>query len=87
MPDLLKTVDTVIQRGNFKKGHIQSLLYGSRNLSDWHLVWSSKDHFLRGFSGTPYKYFRIVCIVGFEEGESLFGASIQFNPRQNNQLR
>lgn len=87
MPDVLKTIDTVVQRGHFQKGHIQSVLYGSRDLYNWHLVWSSKDHFLRGFSGTPYKYFRIACVTSLSEDESLFGASVSFNPRMQNQLR
>lgn len=86
-PDVLKTMDTVIQRGHFRKGHVQSVLYGSRDLINWHLVWSSKDHFLRGFRGTPYKYFRIACVTSLSEDESIFGASLQFNPRLTNQPR
>lgn len=80
-PDILKTVDTVIQRGNFRKGHVQSALYGSRDLFNWHLVWSSRDHYLRGFSGTPYKYFRLALLTTLDPGESISGASLQFTPR------
>lgn len=87
MPDILKTMDTVIQRGHFQKGHVQSILYGSRDLYNWHLVWSSKDHYLRGFRGSPYKYFRIACVTSLSEVESIFGASLQFTPRHTNQLR
>ncbi|MCM1140443.1 MAG: hypothetical protein NC453_17885 [Muribaculum sp.] len=86
-PDIHKTIDTIIQRGNFRKGHVQSVLYGSRDLYSWHLVWSSKDHFLRGFRGTPYKYFRIALLCNLAPGESIFGASIQFTPKLNNQPR
>lgn len=86
-PDVLKTMDTVIQRGHFQKGHVQSVLYGSRDLYNWHLVWSSRDHCLRGFRGSPYKYFRIACITSLSVAESLFGASLQFTPRQTNQPR
>lgn len=85
--DLLKTVDTVIQRGNFRKGHVQSVLYGSRDLQSWHPVWSSKDHYLRGFRGTPYKYFRIALTCRLDADESISGASIQFTPRLTNQPR
>lgn len=87
MPDVLKTMDTVIQRGHFRKGHVQSVLYGSRDLFNWQRVWSSKDHYLRGFRGTPYKYFRIACVTSLADDESIFGASLQFNPRQTNQPR
>lgn len=86
-PDVLKTVDCVIQRGDFCRGHVQSVLYGSRDLRHWHLVWSSKDHILRGFSGTPYKYFRIALICSLGPGESLSGASIRYTPRLTNHLR
>ncbi|MBP3511155.1 MAG: hypothetical protein J6K19_03840 [Prevotella sp.] len=87
VPDVLKTVDTVIQRGNFRRGHVQSVLYGSRDLIHWHLVWSSKDHYLRGFRGTPYKYFRIACLTSLADAESLFGAAVQFTPRLTDQPR
>ena len=86
-PDIIKTINTVIQRGNFMRGHVQSVLYGSRDLIHWHMVWTSKDHILRGFRGTGYKYFRIALVCGLDEGEGVYGASIDFNPRQTNQLR
>lgn len=86
-PDVFKTVDTVIQRGNFKRGHVQSILYGSRDLYSWHLVWSSKDHYLRGFRGTPYKYFRIALLCNLAPDEAISGASIQFTPKLNNRPR
>lgn len=86
-PDILKTIDTVIQRGFFRKGHISSVLYGSRDLFNWHLVWSSKDHFLRGFRGTPYKYFRIALLCNLQANENIFGATVRFNPKLTNRLR
>ena len=86
-PDVLKTVDTVIQRGRFQKGHVKSILYGSRDLQHWQLVWSSVDHYLRGFSGTPYKYFRLALLCNLEEGEDLLGCTVQFTPRLTDQLR
>lgn len=86
-PDILKTVDTVIQRGNFAKGHVSSALYGSRDLVTWFPVWSSKDHYLRGFRGSPYKYFRIAGVATLDREESIFGATVQFEARKTNQLR
>lgn len=80
-PDILKTIDTVIQRGCFRRGYVSSLLYGSRDLANWHLVWSSSDHYLRGFRGTPYKYFRIALVCGLNTDESISGTAIQFTPR------
>ena len=86
-PDVLKTMDTVIQRGHFQKGHVQSVLYGSRDLFNWSLVWSSKDHFLRGFRGTPYKYFRIALLCNLAEDESIYGATVQYDTRKTNKPR
>lgn len=87
LQDIHKTIDTIIQRGNFAKGNVKSVLYGSRDLINWHLVWSSKDHYLRGFRGTPYKYFRIALLCNLAPGESIYGASVQFTPRLTNQPR
>lgn len=87
LPNILKTVNTVIQRGDFQKGHVQTILYGSRDLQAWHLIWSSTDHYLRGFRGTPYKYYRIALKCNLKPDERIYSCSIQFDPRHNNQPR
>ena len=86
-PDIQKTVDTIIQRGVFPKGSVAQVLYGSRDMYHWQLVWSSDDNYLRGFAGTPYKYYRIAVIGRLREGDSLYGSSIQFTPRLTDQPR
>lgn len=86
-PNINKTISTIIQRGNFLRGDVGSVLYGSRDLYTWHLIWSSKDNFLRGFRGTPYKYFRIVGIATLSEDKSISGASVVFDARHTNQIR
>lgn len=86
-PDIQKTVDTIIQRGVFPNGSVAQVLYGSRDMYHWQLVWSSADHYLRGFAGTPYKYYRIAVIGSLREGDSLYGSSIQFTPRLTDQPR
>ncbi len=83
----LKTIDTVIQRGLFRKGSVKSVLYGSRDLFDWHLISSSQDHYLRGFSGTAYKFFRVVLLCDLTEEESISGCTIRYTPKQTNQPR
>ena len=82
-----KTISALIQRGHFQRGDVGTILYGSRDLYNWHLVWSSKDHYLRGFRGTPYKYFRIAGIASLTDGKSIFGTSIDFEQRHTNQIR
>ncbi|MDY6302423.1 MAG: hypothetical protein SPL96_11100 [Bacteroidales bacterium] len=88
-PDILKTVNTVLQRGLFRKHqqHVQSVLYGSRDLYNWFLVSVSADETLRGRRGTPYKWFRIALLLRLPAGESVTGCSIDFDPRYTNRLR
>ena len=85
--DILKTIDNVIQRGQFKMGHVSTVLYGSRDLMNWFVVASSKNHYLRGFRGTPYKYFRVAAICDLEPQESIYGCSVQFDVKRTNQPR
>lgn len=92
MPDVLKTVPSVIQRGVFAVGdhrmcHVYGALYGSRDLIHWQLVHSSIDHYIRGQHGTPYKYFRLALICNLADRESLFGCSMVVVPRDTNNLR
>ena len=85
--DIHKSIDTIIQRGVFKKGHVKSILYASNDLYNWVPVWSSIDHYLRGFRGTPYKYIRIVLLANLSNDEGITGCSVQFTPRLTNQPR
>lgn len=85
--DLLKTINTVIQRGVINKKNIAQILYGSNDLSTWHMIWSSVDIYMRGFSGTPYKYFRLVLFCKVNENESLSGCTLQYMARMANQPR
>ncbi|MBD5188685.1 hypothetical protein HDR61_05345 [bacterium] len=86
-PEILKTIDTVITRGEFIKGHVNTLLYGSRDLLSWHPLLSSKSHILRAFRGTPYKYFRLLLICRLNPDESIHSASVSLTPRLTNRLR
>lgn len=92
-PDILKTIDTIIVRGNFAKGDVCGLvLYGSRDLRNWFMVFSSKDHYLRGFKGTPYKYYRVAILMralnsAGAEGVGITGCTIQYTPKLINQPR
>lgn len=85
--NVLKTIDTLIQRGMFSKGNVSTVLYGSRDLQNWYLVWSSKDHYLKGFRGSPYKFFRIAGVATLSPDENIIGASVSFAPRQTNKMR
>ena len=93
-PNDLKTVDTIIQRGMFDFNNatrslkpIRTILYASRDLYNWHLVYSSGNHYLRGFRGTPYKFFRVALITDLKSDESIHGCTVQYTPRMLNQPR
>ncbi|MDE7159714.1 MAG: hypothetical protein K2O24_02545, partial [Muribaculaceae bacterium] len=86
-PDVLKTIDTLIQRGQFRTGHIKTILYGSRDLYSWHLLSSSVTHRLCRHRGTPYKYFRIALLCHLDKDETLCGATVQYTPRLTNRIR
>ena len=85
--DALKTIDTIIQRGFFKKGDVKVALYGSRDLRSWFMVYSSTDHYLRGFRGTPYKFYRIAVSASLGLTDTITGCTTQFELRQMNQPR
>lgn len=86
--DMMKTVNTLILRGVLdSKYNVMQVLYGSRDLVYWYPVFSSNDIYLRGFRGTPYKYFRLVMLTELGEGESLYGSTIQWEGRIDNQPR
>lgn len=87
LPDIHKTIDTIIQRGFFRKGNIGQILYASNDLFTWYPVSQSKDQYLRGMVGTPYKYFRLVIVGHIQEDESLYGWSVNFRQKLDNQLR
>lgn len=85
--DVFKTVDTIIQRGKLRRNHVSQILYASNDLIDWMPVWSSGNIYMRGFRGTPYKYFKLAIRCDLGEGESLYGFTVQFTPRLQDQPR
>lgn len=86
-PDVFKTIDTIIQRGYFRKDNVAQVLYASNDLYNWYVVRSSTDKYLRGFSGTPYKAFRLALVCTLDKTESLYGFTVRYNPRRLNRPR
>ena len=80
-PDIYKTVDTVLQRGFFRRGSVRSVLYGSRDLRNWHIVNSSVSHRLSGRIGSPYKYFAIALVCTLANDETISGCTLQYQRR------
>lgn len=91
LPHIHKTIQSVIQRGDFRTDPdtypLAQALYGSNDLRHWHLVWTSANQYLRGFRGTPYQYFRLAVIAHFTPDQSLHSCTITHTPRYTNQAR
>lgn len=87
LPDVHKTISTIIQRGNLNSRTIAQVLYASNDMNNWVVVWSSSDVKMSGFRGTPYKYFRLAILRKLGKEESMRGFSVQYEARLTNRLR
>lgn len=52
-PYSLKSILNMIVRGTYRKGALNTVLYGSRDLFNWHIVGTSADGKIQGFRGHP----------------------------------
>lgn len=86
-PDVLKTVTTAVQRGIFPLRAVDTIIYGTRDYINWHLVGSSRSPQLRCLRGTPWKAFRLVSVATLAKGHSLAGCSFEVIPRFTRRLR
>lgn len=86
-PNELKTIRTIVQRGMIERRDVKFILYGSRDLVNWYALASTTTSFLKGISGTPYKYFRLAIMADLKEGKSIYGATLDVNPKYNNRIR
>ena len=87
-PDTLKTVSSVIQHGVFDQGHIAQAIYGSNDNRNWTPVKSSNGERMEAFSGSGYKFFRLVVFIkDFAQDESISGCSVNVDGRMTNKLR
>jgi hypothetical protein len=85
--DVRKTLQTLIGRGFFRKGRVGLVVWGSNDLYNWFTIGTSQDHYLRGISGTGYKYFRI-CLTGLmADDESLNSLTFDIHNKITNRLR
>lgn len=87
LPDTFKTVERIIQRGNFAPDNVKQILYGSNDLVTWRPLASSRNKYISGLRGHSYKYFRLALFMNLAKGESLTGCTIQFTEKGTNKLR
>ena len=86
-PDYHKTLTALIQRGFFRKKRFSVVVYGSNDLFNWLYVSSSFDEYMRGMSGTPFKYYRIAVFGKVQPDESLYGFSARYDRKLLDQPR
>lgn len=86
-PDIYKMIDTILQRGFFRNGSVKTVLYGSRDLRNWHIVNSSVSHRLLNRLGSPYKYFVLALVCTLGNDESISGCTVQYERRLTNKPR
>ena len=86
-PNELKTIRTIVQRGMIERRDVKFILFGSRDLVNWYALASTTTSFLKGVSGTPYKYFRLAIMADLSEDKSIYGATMDVNPKYNNRIR
>ena len=86
LQDVYKTIHTLKQTGMFRKGHVQTLLYGTRDGYKWYLVGSSVDEWIRGLRGTPWRWFRIALLTSLWRDESISGATVAFETKETNKM-
>lgn len=85
--DTLKSIHTLLQRGNFQRGDVNTVLYGSRDLVNWHIIASSVNHEIRNLRGTPYKYFRVASVATLTPDKSIYGITVDVEPRHTSVLQ
>ena len=81
----LTTIQQMIQRGLFKD--LKMVLYGTRDFKNWFVVTSSSSKQMGGFSGTPYRAFRILLSGNMEYPHAISELQIKFVERETNRLR
>lgn len=86
-PDIFKSVYSLFLRGVFNRNDLNTILYGSRDLSNWHLVGSSVSNAIRNINGSPYKYFVVAAFGALKPSQSVSACSFQFNLKFINRPR
>lgn len=86
-PGVMKSVDTVIQRGIFHHPGMLQVLYATTDYINYFPVHSSSSKVLTGMRGGPYKAYRLVLILSLNKADTLYGFSASYTPRLTNRLR
>lgn len=86
-PGMMKSVDTIIQRGIFHHPGMLQVLYATTDYINYFPVHSSSSKVLTGMRGGPYKAYRLVLILSLSKDDAIYGFSASYTPRLTNRLR
>ena len=64
-----------------------SAIWGSNDIKNWSLIWTSKDNYLRGFSGSGYKYFCIGAVGTLKAVDTITKISTNYILRMTDKMR
>ena len=87
-----KTVHRIIIRGLFtdsgrRGSHLGMALYGSNDLTHWHLTGTSDNIYHQQRRGTPYAWLRLAVIGRLLPSENIEGASMEYHSRLDLHIR
>lgn len=86
-PDMLKSISRAILRGRFSESDLSIAIYGSRNLTDWFPVTSSRTGRLTARGGTPWTHFRFIIFGNLFPGETISRISLNYTVRAPGRMR
>lgn len=87
-PDAYKTVYDALARGWGADAAVKGMaLYGSRDGRQWALVRSCRGWQMRGFGGSPYKYFRLAAEMELPEDGRIDALTLTAAPRLGDKPR
>ena len=88
-PSVQKTIRTINLHGVFDKTHAAMILLGCNDnlMKDWFVVSSCEGSRLPFRYGTPFKAFRLAVVTRLDKGESVDGATIEYEYKELNKER
>lgn len=82
-----KIIDYVRQNGVFshqRNKAIEQILYGSNDLVNWFVISSADSFRISGYSGTPFKWFRLAVHLQLKQGESISSVTFSWRSKFTN---
>lgn len=86
-PTSYKTINAIVQIGQFNPNHVKQILYASNDLKTWLPIASSKNKYIDALCGSPFKFFVLAIILELEDGEYLSGCVVRYTDKGTNNFK